>query len=477
MAGRSSKGGERLLNLRGNVWWFRQQVPEACRKVLGAGPRFLLVNLGTSDVVEAKKRRNELEALTRLQFGQIKEGRRTALQLPDWAAQSVQGGIASPAARGALARASIEAARDMQEPLADEEDDWGRDTPLDLALFSAEEEARRLRPADRRAFEDALIGRVDIDYHLGAYLSKADLAPKTLNERRGLIGRFASWCRAKDVKLDRVDRRTAGRYVSEVIDPMHAATQTKHLTALRSYWKFLAQRGLINLPPAESVRSGWPWNEQQLDKGGKRIERGAKVGAERPFTDEEVRKLLYSPFPLRPDWEALMRDVLRVSLLSGMRLAEVLTLWVEEVHDGVFDIQHGKTSAAARKVPIHPDLREIIERRTKGKAGKDWLFHEMQNERDPGDTFGKRFNRFREAVGVDDRRPGIRRSLVNFHSARRWFTTKARHAGHPKETIAEIVGHAPDKKDVTFGVYARGASEEQRRTCVAAVRLPENTFK
>jgi hypothetical protein len=60
---------------------------------------------------------------------------------------------------------------------------------------------------------------------------------------------------------------------------------------------------------------------------------------------------------------------------------------------------------------------------------------------------------------------------VNFHSARRWFATKARHAGQPKETIADVVGHKPDKSDVTFGVYAREASEAQRRACVEAVRL------
>jgi integrase len=115
--------------------------------------------------------------------------------------------------------------------------------------------------------------------------------------------------------------------------------------------------------------SGWPWNGQQLEKRGKRVQRGAKIEEERPFTDDEARKLLYSPFPLKQsEWEEQIRDALRISLLSGMRLAEVVTLWIEEVHDGVFDIQQGKTDAAARKVPIHPDLAEIVERRTRGKA-------------------------------------------------------------------------------------------------------------
>ncbi|SOB89506.1 hypothetical protein SAMN05877809_10119 [Rhodobacter sp. JA431] len=51
MAGKSSKGAERLLKLRGNSWWFRRQVPKAARLALDR--EWLLVNLQTSDVVRA----------------------------------------------------------------------------------------------------------------------------------------------------------------------------------------------------------------------------------------------------------------------------------------------------------------------------------------------------------------------------------------------------------------------------------------
>jgi integrase len=430
-----------------------------------------MVNLATSDVVEAKRRRDELEGITRLQFRQLKGGRSRALELPDWANAGGRTKPLSLAERGALARESIQIAKDMPDPTTGDEDDY--ESPHYLAVYAAEAHAESLRPAERTAFEDALAGRVQINHHLDDFLSTPDLAPKTVMERRGLVGRLSAWCSEKGIKLDRVDRRTAGRYVSEVIDPMHPATQTKHLTALRAYWKFLARRGHVSLPDGEQLDSGWPWNGQQRENRGKRLARGTKREKERPYTDDEVRRLLYAPFPMKQaEWEAQIRDALRISLLSGMRLAEVVTLWVEEVHDGVFDIQQGKTEAAARKVPIHPDLREIVETRSRGKAPKDWLFHELQGERDPGDTFGKRFKRFREGVGVDDRRESVRRSLVNFHSARRWFATKARHAGQPRETIADVLGHRHDKKDMTFGVYARDASEAQRRECVEAVKLP-----
>lgn len=421
-----------------------------------------MVNLQTSDVALAKRKRDDLEAATTVQFREIRRGLRTALDLP-WDTPTVPLPIAlGPAQRGALARQAI-ADAEMED----------NDELAEVAAYAAEAEADRLNPLQRKAFDNAFTGRVEIDHHLGEFLSVADLAPETRSERRGLVLRLAEWCRDKGVTLDRVDRKVAGRYVSDVIDPMHSATASKHLTALRMYWKHLAKRGHIQLPYGESLRSGWPWNEQQPERKGKRVERGDKAKTERPFTSDEIRRLLYSPWPMRPEWEELIRDALKISLLSGMRLAEVLTLWAEEVHDGVFDIQQGKTEAAARQVPIHPDLKDIVERRLKGKSASDWLFHELQNQRDAADTFGKRFNRSRVAVDVDDKREGVRRSLVNFHSARRWFITEARHAGQMKETIASVVGHKPDKRDVTFRVYAKTASDQQLRDCVGAVQLPE----
>ncbi|MBW7055989.1 tyrosine-type recombinase/integrase [Paracoccus bogoriensis] len=469
MAGKSKRGGERHLWLQGNVFWYRQQLPVAVHAKIG-GPKFVRVNLRTADVIEAKRRRDELEAQTAMQFRQIKTGRRVSLELPGWKpAKVIDRATLGAAERGAL----------MREALAEYLDADDADN-ADLIRDLAADETERLekKPTEASAFTNAFTGREPVAHHLETYLNTAGLAPKTTGERRGLVLRFARWADAKGLTLDRIDRRQAGKYVGEQIDPMHPATQTKHLTALRSYWKYLARRGHVQLPPGITLDDGWPWNGQQTIQTGKRVERGSKKAEERAFTDAEVSRLLYEPWPMKnPEWESQIRDALTISLLSGMRLAEVLTLWVEEVHDGVFDIQQGKTESAARKVPIHPDLSEIVARRTAGKIGKQWLFHEVATERDPGDTFGKRFKRFREAVGVDDRREGTRRSLVNFHSARRWFTTKARHAGHPRETIAEIVGHAPDKKDVTFGVYARGASEGQRRACVGDVRLPHQNVR
>lgn len=442
MAGKSKKGAMRLLSLKGQVWWFKRDIPASCRPSLGVTA--WLRSLETSDVRVAKERRDELEIETAKLFANIRSGRPVA-------------GLAHSAAdRGNLWR---EAIRELSKDAAE----------LALARHAEEAEKETLRASDRQAFTDARLGRVPVDQYLDAYLSAATLAPKSSNERRGLVKRFAAWCANEKLTLDKINRKTAGRYVTAAIDPMHPVTASAHLLALRQYWIYLHARGHI----ADGDPKGAPWTDQQLKNNSRRIERGGKA-EERPFTANEVNAFLNGPYPERLDLShrQQMVDAIQISLLSGMRMDEVLTLWVEEAQGGVFDIQQGKTEAAARKVPIHPALAELVERRTQGKGPKDWLFHELKSERDPGDTFGKRFRRYRLKVGVDDKREGKRRSLVNFHSARRWFITQARYAGQPKETIGNVVGHVPDKKDITFGVYTPGASEEQWRACVESVQLP-----
>lgn len=466
------KNADRLLDQRGLTWWFKRDIPEACRLALkdprtGQQRATYLVNLRTSDKREARRLRDELEAETSIMFAQIREGK------------TVEAETLTARELGRLHREAIAAV----EHLGPEGPEDAGLSPLDAALASTESTLEALgSEEEQEAFLDALHGRELPGALVETFLSRADYAPKTLTERRSNLGCFVRWAEAQRpaLTLDRIGRREAGRYVTEVLEEKHPATQKKHFSALRGYWSWLAARGHVELPQGVSREEGWPWSGQVTPRRGKRVERGSRSEEERPFTEEEVKALLFAPAPSSrvPGNDELIRDVLRVSLLSGMRLAEVLTLWVEEVREGpegaglVFDIQQGKTEAAARPVPVHPDLMGIIERRRKDKAPTAWLFHELAHDTRPADTFGKRFRRFREALGVEDKRDGKRRSLVNFHSARRWFTTQARHAGIARETIADVIGHVPDKKDLTFGVYTKGASPAQLRACVEAVKLP-----
>lgn len=420
-------------------------VPLAVRDHFG-GKTAYLESLKTSDLKVARERRDEVERTCRELFKHIKSGK-----------------VITPIQEQADRRGEL-----WRETLAALDRDVLHD-----AVYAAEAEAESYRGKARVKFDKALKGDQPIEKHLEAYLAEANLAPKTKNERRGLVSRLARWCAEEELALPQIDRKTAGRYVTEQVAPMDRRTGKKHMTALREYWRYLIRRAHV------MGDAGNPWGDQEMPNKGRRVERGSR-DTERPFTEKEMQTLLYADYPTGMDaaHESQIRDAARMSALSGMRLAEVVTLWVEEVHDGVFDIQQGKTAAAARRVPVHPALKEIIARRMldpktgESKGPKEWLFHELASERDPGDTFGKRFNRYRKHLMVDDVREGKRRSLVNFHSFRRWFITQARHAGQPVETLEDLVGHSKGKQSITFGVYTSGASQVQMRACVEAVKLP-----
>lgn len=451
----------RYLALKGNIWWFKRDIPVAIRQHFG-GQTAYLESLGTGDILTARDRRDAVEREVDSIFASAKAGSPLATSkdaLRDlgetWAAE-LAASRADPLAW--TAKITGRAVSEMADEEAESAEDYIHDT--------ADRVERSHGGAGKSRFLSIAFGRVSVDHHLAAHLGEAAaLAPKTLNGWRGQINQFAAWAVAEGLDVGDVDRRIAGRYVTAKLVPMHPRTAAKHLSALRSYWTYLIGRGHT---PGQN-----PWEGQIAARKGKRAVRSAG-DRERPFTLEEMQTLLFAAYPdhLSKAFKGQIYDAMRVSALSGLRLAEIVTLRVGECGDDAFDIQHGKTQAARRRVPIHPQLAGIISRRVAGKRQDDWVFQELATERDPGDTFGKRFSRYRELLGVDDKRDGKRRSLVNFHSFRRWFVTEAERAGQPETTIAAVVGHAEGRRSMTFGIYSGGPSDQQRRACVE-VHLPQ----
>lgn len=443
---------QRHLDLRGKTWWFKMALPSDVRHHFGRKTA-RVESLHTGDVRIARERRDLIERETKDLISGIRSG--TIIAPTMRAAEE----------RGAIWRETLATLQRDPRAFVPIDDEFGF-TPYDYARDAAEEEAERFPQKDRQRFEDALVGAVAVDDYLDAYLTEAALARKTTKERRALVKRFAAWCDKEGLKLPQIDRRTAGRYVTEHVAPLDHSTGMKHLGAVRGYWEYLRRRGYV-----DSDEAGNPWDRQLQPKRGRRAERGDK-NKERPFTTDEMKRLLSGQPTSYGKPDPAMADMIRIGALSGMRAAEIAGLWVEECSGDVFDIQEAKTDAGARKVPIHPDLKEIVARRIKGRDGKAPLFEEFAGMPNAADTMGKRFNRYRVEQHVDDKREGKRRSLVNFHSFRRWFVTEAERAGQPENVVGTVVGHSEGKKKITFGVYSGGPSDEQKRACVEAVKLP-----
>jgi integrase len=462
-----AKASRRYLVLKGNTWWFKRDIPVAIRPAIGRGTAYQ-VNLGTGDIRVAAERRDGLQRETDQLYSDARAGRPlTAAR--DRLRESAEAWAAELASYSSDPVAWYAAATGQQPQDADPAHAFG---PHEMI----EAEVDRLRRAHGEGaatrFSRIASGRPSVDHYLDGYLTEAGLAAKTTNERRGCVGRFARWAETEGLTVADISRGVAGRYVSEEIAGRDRSTANKHLGALKLYWDHLVNRG--------AVTGDNPWKGQRSGSRARGVSRD-RPPDERPFTAPEMRALLYSPYPrgMRSEFEPQLRDMMRIAALSGMRLAEIATLQVSEcvmAGDGGglshFNITHGKTRAALRKVPIHSDLAPIVEARLKAKGANDWLFHELAGANNAGDVFGKRFAAYRKKVGVGEKVDGKRRSLVNFHSFRRWFITEAERAGQMGHIISAVAGHEDGRQSMALGTYSGGPSEAQLRACVEAAKLP-----
>jgi integrase len=185
----------------------------------------------------------------------------------------------------------------------------------------------------------------------------------------------------------------------------------------------------------------------------------------------------------------------RSALLTGARIEELFSIRVGDLRlaeaTPYIDLKGSKTEAARRTIPIHPDLMDLIERRTAGKAAEAWLFDDLREvpkgsivER--SQPVSKTFTRLRRRLAaaghpaLDQRTPGARQADCDWHTFRRTFAGKARDAlnrgatGYSQWTIGQVMGHAGSEMPLamTMGVYAGKEGLEAKLACVKAVRLP-----
>lgn len=313
------------------------------------------------------------------------------------------------------------------------------------------------------------------------FAEKADLSIGYKEDIRRSLARLEAWCgRTRTPKtVEAITQRIAGRYIHEqfVSAGVDVKTANKDLSCLRSYWRWLRKR--------HGTKEN-PWLEQSLEKPKQRRE--AASPKKRPFSDDEVRRLLTG---IRSQRE---REFSLMSALSGLRLEEVAGLRVKDCANGCLRVTDAKTPSGLRTIPAHPALSELIARRSVGKAPEAYLFDDLEEQRegskrDRSAPVSQAFTRERRRLGVDERASlAQRQSNVDFHSWRRWFVRKAVEGleqgakGYTAWTIANVVGHKIEDGTLdgtalplgmTMGRYAGAASLEAMRACVESVRLPD----
>jgi integrase len=443
------------LERHGRLYRVTFNVPSDLRKELGTK---LKRSLETDSLSIANERKWDV----------IKEFRRLIEQTR---------GVAS-GDKSALIREAVEVAHQTQRSMGKEQPDLHRDlqarsyeilgAPVRTEVddngqafeVHAPEKIALLKAYTQVALGAALPIRIRYDQYL-AKITEDGLKPRTIDDDTRVVDILERWMRKNEIPddLSAVTTKVAKNFARDlatfdrVIGPV---TRKKYISRLRQYWEHLIYEEDVEYNPFLAVKIV--------------IRKTPREEKERPFTEDEVRRLLVGASKRH------LRDLMMIGALSGARLDAIVDLRVKDCVDGCFTFKPQKGEDGSRDVPIHPALREIVEFRCKGKSPEDWLFPEFpppkktRSLKEHSSQATKLFTAYRRRIGVNEVLPGKRRSLVNFHSFRRWFITKAERAGQDDNIIAAVVGH----KDggITLDRYSAGPEMKQARRCVEAVKLP-----
>ncbi|MGE7152385.1 tyrosine-type recombinase/integrase [Methylorubrum rhodesianum] len=451
------------LEQHGKGWRVSVNVPAAVREIIGK-PK-LRHDLGTDSLRTANLLKGPYVAKFKQQIdvalasvGRAKQSEtREALELAKWAREARERN--APQAEWDEYHAIIAArtaeirSRDAEPVVLPADDEDGPSLGWKLRP-EAEAEARR--------FGQVAYGKGTpiADWHDG-YVEASQVAHRTKADDERALRLLLQWLNDNrvDPLIERIDTMRAHAFAEDLarLAGVSPATCNKYLSRLSSYWRYLAKR-----VPAAGVN---PWAGVGL--------RGARPKAgeeERAFTDGEVAKLLSGP--AKPH----MHDLMMIGALTGARLDAIVDLKVGDTANGTILFQPRKRETHARLVPIHPDLVATIVRRCEGKHADSDLFAEWPPVRKQGSMrersfkASNHFTDYRREIGVDDMVEGKRRSLVNFHSFRRWFITKLEQAGVEDSLISAIVGHK--RGSITLDVYSGGAEIERAAKAIAQIKLP-----
>lgn len=412
-------------------------VPADVRQAFG-GKAFLIAPLGTADLSEADRRKGEHVSRFKRQIAQARDSGdpilKSARLFRRWGEEWLE--------------------RSPNDP---EDGEAVNGMLLDVSELIAEDHGEE---ASRTFYEVASGQATPLSEYLEEWIADRGFKGASAAHHRNAFEVLARWCKSAHVKptLEAITNKIAWQFRDRGLRTRYSEPKTvnNYLWSYRSHWQWLLRRSRVETNP---------W--LGLNDDGRSTRHRDQQARKRPFTDDEVRALLNG------DATPLLQDLMPVAALTGARINAICDLRVRDCEGGCFTFQPAKQEPFPRKVPIHSALKGIVKRRVKGKSGEEFLFEECPQataKRPRSAAPSQAFTRYRRDLEVDEKPDWKRQSNVDFHSFRRWFTTKAEQAGQAPHIIDAVTGHK--RPGETLGRYSQGPSIDQLRSCVEAVRLP-----
>jgi site-specific recombinase XerD len=427
------------LQRRRNTWFVRLAVPTHLRAAM-KGRRELIRTTKTHDLVVASRLKHRIIDELQSQLNAARLNRELSPESADYvlaAAREARDAVTKGAPEGDAERgldATIEKHLDLLREKHGEDRMTGDPNITDG-------HARAIQLAHRVfAGEEVALLSTRSETYLTEKAKK--LRKQTVRDKRRTIEDFRKWL-GRDVEVTAVTRKTAARYIEEVLlkRDVKPKTTLDTLSNLSALWTWLHGRGDTEV---NGVAATNPW--AGLGSTVTESTRGTR-GPRRPWTDDELVKLLKSFDKTDPLFALSVLEI-----YTGARREEVCQFRTEHVQGDALIIGEGKTSAAVRTVPIHPVIRPLVARLAKqtndGFLIPGLLTGGADDKR--GHYIGKRFGHHIRSVGFTDK------ALVG-HTLRNSFIHRCEQAGIPETTAKLLVGHSR-KSSLTYGDKSGGYS-------------------
>lgn len=150
---------------------------------------------------------------------------------------------------------------------------------------------------------------------------------------------------------------------------------------------------------------------------------------------------------------------IKIAGYTGCRIEEICRLTKSHIvaENGVLSlyVEEGKTDASIRKIPIHSDLKPLIDELANNADKNDGYLIKGSTGNKYGNrsnSIGKTFGRLKTELGYDSRHV--------FHSIRKTVATVLEHNDVKPLVISSIIGH--ETGTLTFDIYSEGASAKQK---------------
>lgn len=267
------------------------------------------------------------------------------------------------------------------------------------------------------------------DRFLGYLSGPLGYSENTVRAYAADLGSFFSWAASMGVDACRADHRDFRRYLA-ALDGAGLARRTmnRHLSALRTFYGWLAREGLIDENVAAAVAS------PKLIKA-----------LPRTLTNDETNRLLDAPAADTPEG---LRDraLLELFYASGARVGELSGLDVGDVDFAGRVVRLFGKGRKERIVPLYEMALEAVHRYLQearpvllarsgiSAASERALFINARGGRMSADSIRKRFERLTAAAGIA--------CGATPHILRHTFATELLEGGADLRSVQEMLGHA-----------------------------------